>query len=179
MGARSTPLIRGGEWWRLVSPVFLHVGLSHLVVNSVTLLYIGRYIEEFFGHWRMVVIYFVSALFGNFTSAVFMPSTISAGASTAIFGLFGAFLMLGVCFRHNIIVRVLSRTFLLFVIINIVMDFFLSGVDLVGHIGGLFGGFFIAFMVGAPMLGTVDYLKRLLSGAILTVGLVILTLELK
>lgn len=108
-----------------------------------------------------------------------MPSTVSAGASTAIFGLFGAFLMLGVCFHHNVIVRVLSRTFLLFVIINIVMDFFLSGVDLVGHIGGLFGGFFIAFIVGAPMLGTVDYLKRLLSGAVLTVSLVILTLELK
>lgn len=85
MGARSTPLIREGEWWRLVSPVFLHVGLSHLVVNSVTLLYIGRYIEEFFGHWRMVIIYFVSAFFGNLTSAVFMPSTVSAGASTAIF----------------------------------------------------------------------------------------------
>lgn len=53
MGARSTPLIREGEWWRLVSPVFLHVGLSHLVVNSVTLLYIGRYIEEFsvIGEW--------------------------------------------------------------------------------------------------------------------------------
>ncbi len=179
MGARSTPLIREGEWWRLVSPVFLHVGLSHLVVNSVTLLYIGRYIEEFFGHWRMVIIYFVSAFFGNLTSAVFMPSTVSAGASTAIFGLFGAFLMLGVCFHHNVIVRVLSRTFLLFVIINIVMDFFLSGIDLVGHIGGLFGGFFIAFIVGAPMLGTVDYLKRLLSGAVLTVSLVILTLELK
>lgn len=85
MGARSTPLIREGEWWRLVSSVFLHVGLSHLVVNSVTLLYIGCYIEEFFGHWRMVVIYFVSAFFGNPTSAVFMPSTVSAGASTAIF----------------------------------------------------------------------------------------------
>lgn len=68
---------------------------------------------------------------------------------------------------------------MLFVIINIVMDFFLSGVDLVGHIGGLFGGFFIAFIVGAPMLGTVDYLKWLLSGAVLTVSLVILTLELK
>lgn len=108
-----------------------------------------------------------------------MPSTISAGASTAIFGLFGAFLMLGVCFRHNVIVRVLSRTFLLFVIINIVMDFFLSGVDLIGHIGGLFGGFFIAFIVGAPMLETVDHLKQFLSGAVLTVSLVILTLELK
>ena len=104
--------------------MFLHVGLSHLVVNSVTLLYIGRYIEEFFGHWRMGVIYFISAIFGNLASAVFMPSTISAGASTAIFGLFGAFLMLDVCFHRNIVVRVLSRTFLLFVIINIVMDFF-------------------------------------------------------
>ena len=68
---------------------------------------------------------------------------------------------------------------MLFIIINIVMDFFLLGVDLVGHIGGLFGGFFIAFSGGATMLGTVDYLKWLLSGAVLTVSLVILTLELK
>ena len=119
MGARSTPLIREGEWWRLVSPVFLHVGLSHLVVNSVTLLYIGRYIEEFFFFCRMVIIYFVSAFFGNLASAVFMPSTVSAGASTAIFGLFGAFLMLGVCFHHNVIVRVLSRTFLCYLLLLI------------------------------------------------------------
>ncbi|MBC8744522.1 rhomboid family intramembrane serine protease [Lactobacillus sp. Marseille-P7033] len=178
-GARSTALIRDGQWWRLISPVFLHVGLSHLVVNSVTLLYIGRYIEEFFGHWRMVIIYFVSAIFGNLVSAVLMPSTVSAGASTAIFGLFGSFLMLGVCFHHNVIVRVLSRTFLLFVVLNIVMDIFISGVDLAGHIGGLFGGFFIAFVVGAPLLGNVDLLKRFLSGTILTVSLIILTLELK
>ena len=178
-GARSTTLIRDGQWWRLISPVFLHVGLSHLVVNSVTLLYIGRYIEEFFGHWRMIVIYFVSAVFGNLVSAVLMPSTISAGASTAIFGLFGAFLMLGVCFHHNVIVRVLSRTFFLFVIINIVMDIFLSGIDLAGHVGGLFGGFLIAFVVGAPLLGNISLIKRFLSGTILTVSLIILTLELK
>ncbi|MBB1080127.1 rhomboid family intramembrane serine protease [Limosilactobacillus sp. STM2_1] len=178
-GARSTVLIKDGQWWRLISPVFLHVGLSHLVINSVTLLYIGRYIEEFFGHWRMIVIYFVSAIFGNLASAVLMPTTISAGASTAIFGLFGAFLMLGVCFHHNVIVRVLSRTFFLFIIINIVMDIFLSGIDLVGHIGGLFGGFFIAFVVGAPLLGNINLIKRFLSGTILTVSLIILTLELK
>lgn len=178
-GARSTVLIQDGQWWRLISPVFLHVGLSHLIINSVTLLYIGRYIEEFFGHWRMLVIYFVSAIFGNLVSAVLMPSTISAGASTAIFGLFGAFLMLGVCFHHNVIVRVLSRTFFLFVIINIVMDIFLSGIDLAGHVGGLFGGFFIAFVVGAPLLGSISLIKRCLSGTILTVSLIILTLELK
>lgn len=58
--------------------------------------------------------------------------------------------MLGVCFRHNVIVRVLSRTFLLFVIINIVMDFFLSGVDLIGHIGGLFGGFSLHLLLVLP-----------------------------
>lgn len=178
-GARSTPLIEKGQWWRLITPVFLHVGFSHLLVNSVTLLYIGRYIEEFFGHWRMVIIYFVSAIVGNLVSAVFMPATLSAGASTAIFGLFGAFLMLGVNFWHNVIIRVLSRTFLLFVVINIVLDTFLSGVDLAGHIGGLFGGFLIAFVLGAPLLGKINLLKRLLSGTILTVSLIILTLELK
>lgn len=179
MGARSTLLIKEGQWWRLISPVFLHVNTAHLIVNSVTLLYIGRYIEEFFGHWRMVIIYFVSALFGNMISAVFMPAVLSAGASTAIFGLFGAFLMLGICFHQNVIVRILSRTFLLFIVINIVMDIFVSGVDLAGHIGGLFGGFFIAFVVGAPLLGNIGLIKRFLSGTILTVSLIILSIELK
>lgn len=179
LGARSTALIKDGQWWRLISPVFLHVGISHLIVNSITLLYIGRYIEEFFGHWRMLVIYFTSAFFGNLFSAAYMPDTISAGASTAIFGLFGAFLMLGICFHENVIVRVLSRTFLIFIIINIVLDIFISGVDLAGHLGGLFGGFFVAFIVGAPLLGNMDLIKRFLSGTILTVSLIILSLELK
>lgn len=178
-GARSTPLIRSGEWWRLVSPVFLHIGLTHLIVNSVTLLYIGRYIEEFFGHWRMVVIYFVSAVCGNLLSAVFAPTVISAGASTAIFGLFGAFLMLGLSFPHNVVVRVLSRTFLAFIVINIIIDCFSSDIDLVGHIGGLLGGFLMAFVLGAPLLGKIGLIKRFLSGTILTVGLIIFTLELK
>ncbi len=179
MGARSTPLIKEGQWWRLISPVFLHVNLTHLIINSVTLLYIGRYIEEFFGHWRMIVIYFVSAVFGNLASAVFMPNNLSAGASTAIFGLFGAFVMLGICFHKNVVVRVLSRTFLFFIVINIVMDAFISGIDLVGHVGGLFGGFFMAAVVGAPILGNIDLIKRFLSGTILTVSLIILSLELR
>lgn len=98
-GAKYGPAIQAGDWWRLITPVFLHIGLTHLVVNSVTVYYIGTQIENMFGHIRFLAIYFVSALTGNLASFVFMPDSLSAGASTAIFGLFGAFLMLGESFR--------------------------------------------------------------------------------
>lgn len=94
-GARVTSLIHEGQWWRLITPVFLHIGIAHLIINSITLYFLGMYIEELFSHWRMLVIYLVSAFTGNLASAYFLPNTISAGASTALFGLFGAFLMLG------------------------------------------------------------------------------------
>ena len=74
-GARYTPLIKAGEWWRLITPGFVHIGLTHLVVNSVTLYFIGMYIENLFGHWRFLAIYLMSTLMGNLASAVFLPQS--------------------------------------------------------------------------------------------------------
>lgn len=171
-GARVTPLIREGQWWRLITPVFLHIGVTHLIINSITLYFLGMYIEELFSHWRMLVIYLVSAFTGNLASAYFLPNTISAGASTALFGLFGAFLMLGESFHDNGLIHDLSRQFLILVGINIVMDLFLPGIDLAGHVGGLLGGFLVSYVVGAPFVGHVRLYKRLISSIILFFGIV-------
>ncbi|MBB1063718.1 rhomboid family intramembrane serine protease [Limosilactobacillus fastidiosus] len=171
-GARVTPLIREGQWWRLITPVFLHIGVAHLIINSITLYFLGIYIEELFSHWRMLAIYLVSAFTGNLASAYFLPNTISAGASTALFGLFGAFLMLGESFRDNSLIHDLSRQFLILVGINIVMDLFLPGIDLAGHLGGLFGGFLVSYVVGAPFVGYVRLYKRLIGSVILFFGIV-------
>jgi rhomboid protease GluP len=172
-GARTTPLIQQGQWWRLITPVFLHIGLMHIVVNSITIYYIGTQIEMIFGHWRFLLIYFLSGITGNNASFVFLPNTLSAGASTAIFGLFGAFLMLGESYRNNAYIRLLSRQFLLFVVLNLVFDLFSPGIDIYGHIGGLLGGFLLAYVVGAPRLGKIDLIKRILSGIILLVAMIL------
>ena len=164
-GARVTSLIHEGQWWRLITPVFLHIGIAHLIINSITLYFLGMYIEELFSHWRMLVIYLVSAFTGNLASAYFLPNTISAGASTALFGLFGAFLMLGESFHDNELIQDLSRQFLVLVGINIVMDF-------AGQIGGLLGGFLISYVVGAPFVGHVRLYKRMIGSVVLFFGII-------
>ena len=176
-GALVPDLLRAGQWWRLVTPVFVHIGFTHLLINSLTLYFLGLYIEHLFGHWRMVVIYFVSAIVGNLCSAYWLAGSLAAGASTAIFGLFGAFLMLGESFRDNLAIRQLSRQFLILVLLNVGTDLLVPGIDLAGHIGGLVGGFLMAYVVGAPKLGPVAPAKRWLSAAMLVVGILVLIWE--
>lgn len=176
-GALQPELVRAGQWWRLVTPVFIHIGFTHLLINSLTLYFLGLYIEQLFGHWRMLVIYFVSAVAGNLCSAYWLPNGLAAGASTAIFGLFGAFLMLGESFRENLAIRQLSQQFLILVLLNVGIDILAPGIDLAGHIGGLFGGFLMAYIVGAPKVGPAAVDKRWLSAIVLVAGIVALFLK--
>lgn len=177
-GAKWTPAIRAGQYWRLITPVFEHIGLTHLVMNGITIYFLGIYIESLFGHWRMAVIYFFSGFTGNLLSAVWSPHTLSAGASTAIFGLFGAFLMLGENFRDYPAIHALATEFLVLVVLNIFTDLFTPGIDLAGHLGGLAGGFLIAYVLGAPKIGSVDLIKRFIGGTILIVGILMLLVRL-
>lgn len=171
-GAKFTPLIRQGQWWRLISAGFIHIGFQHLLINVVSLYFIGMYIENIMGHYQMLLIYLVSVLTGNLVSAVWVPTSISAGASTGIFGLFGAFILLGVAYRDNQAIRLLARQFLILVAFNIVADLLMPGVDLAGHLGGLIGGFLMAAILGAPRLGKISLIKRFLSGTILVILIV-------
>ncbi|MTV81049.1 rhomboid family intramembrane serine protease [Secundilactobacillus folii] len=171
-GAKYDPLILAGQWWRLITPVFLHMGFEHLLLNMVTLYFIGIQIEGIFGHWRYLVIFVLSGIGGNLASFAFNPNAISAGASTAIFGLFGAFLMLGESFWENPYIRQMTRTFLLFIVLNLVFGFLTPGTDLVGHIGGLVVGFLAGYIVGVPKLGPVNRVKRVL-GVIVTILIII------
>lgn len=174
-GARFNPyIILYGEWWRFITPMFVHVGLMHIVVNAVSMYYLGVLSERLFGHWRFLVIYLVSGIAGNVASFVFKPEVVSAGASTAIFGLLGAFLLLGDVFRDNPTVRMLARQFLAMAVINLAFNLFDSQVDMAGHIGGLLGGFLIAGVVGAPQIGTMSTSRRVVCAAVLVVAGVVL-----
>lgn len=169
-GAKYTPWILRGQWWRLLTAGFIHIGLQHIVINMVTLYFIGMYVEEIFGHWKMLLIYLVSIITGNITSMLFQPlQQISAGASTGLFGLFGAFLMLGIESHDNPVIRQVARQFFILVIFNIGADLLMPGIDLAGHLGGLLGGFLMAGVCGNTKISKIDLLKRFLSGTILVV----------
>lgn len=162
-GAKFTPALLQGEWWRLIAAMFLHDGIGHLFINMITLYFIGPEIEDYYGHARMLVIYLLSGLYGNLLSAFWAPTTLAVGASGALFGLFGAYLILG----HQSTdaqIQAQARQFLLFVILNVVLGF--SGnTDLAGHVGGLIAGCLITISLDT----TFATRKQLLAG-LLTVG---------
>ena len=166
-GAKYNPLIRAGQYWRLVTPIFIHIGFTHILMNGITLYFIGQYVEQLFGHWRFTIIFFVSGIVGNLGSFAF-NSGLSAGASTAIFGLFGAFLMPGESFSKNPAIVSMAKTFLLFIPLNIGTDIFVSGIDIAGHIGGLVGGFLIAYVTGVGFSKT-SRVKRVIAAIMLVV----------
>jgi len=175
-GAKLNALIQQGEWWRLFTPMFLHIGFTHILMNMITLYFVGMQIEAAFGHTRFLVMYLIAGIGGNVASFCFSNS-LSAGASTAIFGLFGAFLMLGESFWQNPGIRQLARTFMAFVVMNIAFDLFTPGIDLAGHLGGLASGFLIAYTVGVPRIGKVSSIKRIVATIVLIGGLVWLYLH--
>lgn len=168
-GAKVNILIQQGQWWRLIMPIFLHSGLMHIAVNSVTLYFIGMQIESLFGHWRFTMIYLLSGIVGNIASFVFNTG-ISVGASTALFGLFGAFFMLVEAFRQNTAIRAMGQQFALFIVLNLAFDLFNPGIDLAGHVGGLLGGFLVANIVGVPRIRSVSVLRRIITLIILVLA---------
>ncbi|MCQ6273701.1 rhomboid family intramembrane serine protease [Bacillus sp. V3B] len=147
-GAKVNSLILEGEWWRLWTPIVLHIGLLHLVMNTLALYYLGPMVERLFGNSRFLFIYLFAGFSGSLGSLLFSPN-ISAGASGAIFGCFGALLYFGTVFP-KLFFRTMGLNILIVIGINLVFGFSISGIDNAGHIGGLIGGFLAAAIVHFP-----------------------------
>jgi rhomboid protease GluP len=166
-GAKVNELIYQGEWWRLITPIFLHIGFLHLLMNSFALYYIGTTVEKMYGSWRFLFIYLFAGIIGSFLSFVFSPA-ISAGASGSIFGLFGSLLLLGIM-KPNLFFRTIGPNILIVIAINLALGFTIPNVDNAGHIGGLMGGFIAALIVQLPKMSRL-FLR--LVGVIISIGLV-------
>lgn len=156
MGAKYNPLIWLGEWWRLLTPLFLHAGFLHFFMNSYALYQLGTVVERLFGKERFFFIYFFSGIFGSAASTLFRPEEISVGASGAIFGLFGGLVYFGIR-KPAVSRRFFGRSLWMTIGINLLLGFTIPGIDYVAHLGGLFGGLLCAAAVG---LGQKDYLQR-------------------
>ncbi|SDY54285.1 rhomboid protease GluP [Evansella caseinilytica] len=171
-GAKFNPLILEGEWWRFFSAMFLHIGIVHLLMNSLALFYLGSTVERIYGTSRFIFIYFVAGFAGSLASFAFNEQ-VSAGASGAIFGCFGALLYFGMMHRR-LFFRTMGMNVIVILIINLVFGFVVQVVDNGAHIGGLIGGFFASVIVGLPKHRY--QLKQLAAGAVFAAGLVALLL---
>lgn len=147
-GANLDVLVKNGEYYRLLTSMFLHSGLLHLFFNMYALYIIGPQVESFFGKTKYLIIYLLSGISGSLLSVAFNVNTVSVGASGAIFGLFGSLLYFGYNYR-GYLGNVIKSQILPVVIINLIFGFISTGVDVAGHIGGLIGGIIVSSVLGS------------------------------
>ena len=133
-GANYQPLVKSGEVWRLISSMFLHIGFLHLLFNMYALWIIGKQLETFLGKFKFIIIYLGSGFLGSLLSVV-LHTSVSAGASGAIFGLLGSLLYFGYHYRLYL-GTVLKTQIIPVIILNLIIGFTLSGIDNFAHIGG-------------------------------------------
>ena len=148
-GANLGFLTKNGEYFRLLTCAFLHIGIVHLLFNMYALYVIGPQVESFFGKFKFTLIYLLSAISASTLSLIFNDNVISAGASGAIFGLLGALLYFGYYYRVYL-GNVLKSQIVPIILINLVFGFVVSGVENAAHIGGLIGGVLTSMALGAP-----------------------------
>jgi membrane associated rhomboid family serine protease len=143
-GADFGALVTQGQWWRLVTAAFIHVGLLHLAFNMWALLNSGIFVERLFGNARFFTVYLLSAVGGNLASIAWQPHIVAAGASGAIFGIYGALIGFLVVQHKSIppaAVTSLGRNALAFVVFNIIFGLNPSShIDMAAHLGGLASG---------------------------------------
>ena len=157
-GANYGPDTLSGQWWRLVTYMFLHGGAMHIFFNMWCLWDLGRLCESLYGRWTYAAIYFITGIAGGLASVGWHPLVPSVGASGAIFGLAGALIAsfyLGEFSLPRYAISGTLRSLLIFAVFNLVIGQFLGGVDNACHIGGLVSGL-IAGAVIARLAPQVD-----------------------
>jgi len=166
-GANFRPLTLDGQWWRLLTNIFLHAGIFHLLMNMYALLYIGILLEPHLGRTRFLSAYLLSGIAASIASLWWHEYTLSVGASGAIFGMYGVFLaMLTTSYIEKSARKALLASIGIFVGYNL-----LSGVkgniDNAAHIGGLISGVFIGYVylmsLRSPGMSNMKYLTIAIS----------------
>lgn len=141
------PKIRGGEYYRLLTGIFLHGSIMHLLLNCYSLYIIGSQIESFLGKWKYIIIYLFSGITGALLSITLNGMIPSIGASGAIFGLMGSLLYFGYYYRVYL-GNVVKSQIIPLIVLELSMGFLSTGVDNFAHIGGLVGGIIITMALG-------------------------------
>jgi len=142
-GLYGPAVLQGGEWWRLLSAMFLHGGPEHLALNMLSLLIVGRMMEIYYSRGIYLALYFASGIEGFLFSLFAHPFGVSVGASGAIFGLFGAIGGFALFHRRRLgeRYRVFMREFGVILGLNMILGLLIPSIDMSAHLGGLVLGF--------------------------------------
>lgn len=136
------------QLWRLVTPIFVHFGWEHFFFNALTLYFVGQMAEQIWGSRRFLVMYILAGISGNALTMVSSPNAVAAGASTSLFGLFAAIVIIGY-FGRNPYLKHLGRSYQILILINLVFNIFTPNVGIAGHLGGVIGGALLAICLPA------------------------------
>lgn len=155
-GAKVNAALLAGEYWRFITPVFLHVGIIHILFNGYFLYVMGPQLESMFGAGRFLLIYFAAGIWGVIFSLAFSDRP-SAGASGALFGILGALAVYFYVNRQGFGLAGQSqlRSILTVAGLNLLIGL-TPGIDNWGHIGGMVGGALLAWMIGPRYASTLD-----------------------
>ncbi|TCD45831.1 rhomboid family intramembrane serine protease [Streptococcus sp. X16XC17] len=140
------------QLWRLISPIFVHIGWEHFLFNSLTLYVLGYQVEELFGWKKFLAIYLLSGVMGNAFVLYFTPAVVTAGASTSLFGLFDLMALLRYHAKSPHI-KALGERYVGLLVVNLAISFLTPSISLTGHLGGLVGGLLCAVMITPPHEG--------------------------
>lgn len=154
-GANYGPMTTAGEWWRLITATFVHIGIFHLIINMYVLFSVGAFLELLLGKATYLQLYFLSGIAESIASLAWNPYVASAGASSAVFGLYGSFIALLITDRSLLeaeVAKGILKGALVFIGFNL-LNSLRPGVDMAGHVGGLIGGFVLGLSTPvSPML---------------------------
>lgn len=152
-GAVAGPPVADGEWWRLLTAGFIHAGIGHIAFNMLALWWLGGALESYIGTGRMLGIYFSAVLWGSAGAIILSPNSLTVGASGGVFGLMAAMLII----ERQRGVALLGSSIGAVLLLNLAITFFLPGISIGGHLGGLVGGAAAAFAFSGFGKGHVAY----------------------
>lgn len=149
-GANFGPYTLSGEWWRLVTYMFLHGGIMHIAFNMWCLWDLGRLCESLYGRWTFLAIYLVTGIAAGLASVGWNPGVLSVGASGAIFGLAGALIAsfyLGEFSLPRVAISGTLRSLVIFAVFNLGFGQQFNGIDNAAHVGGLVSGLILGALI--------------------------------
>ena len=170
--------IASGQYWRLFTSMFLHASLIHLAFNSYALWIFGSIVEPEIGRWRFLTVYLLTGLAAAASSYAFQPSPeiVGIGASGAVFGIFGVFLVYNYRRRYTALGAARLRQGLIMLALNLFLGFSISGIDWRAHVGGLIAGSVAGLSLdarGPEPFRRLAYVGMVVGVTALTVGLVV------
>lgn len=138
-------IIKYNQYYRFITAIFIHIGISHLFFNGYALYVFGTQIERLLGKGKYILFFLLTGLTGNLATYIFNPMSVSAGASGSLFGIFGAFLYL--IHRHKEIITSEGRKSIISLLgVNLVITFLVPSVSITAHLGGLVAGYILSYI---------------------------------